>query len=135
VQKIKSRVKFGQHSWFPCPSLEEARSSSEDACLTAMNLPWWLVCLFHLVGPPCGPPLLMGKKTGLISTNSNSLLSACLKISYPVINITVNRQLTKLIKKNFMINMIKSFRKIKSKYPHTISLVIKLFHPHILTQQ
>ena len=31
--------------------------------------------------------------------------------------------------------MIKSFREIKSKYPHTISLAIKPFHPHLLTQQ
>ena len=65
----------------------------------------------------CSTPLLMSKKNGLISTNSNSLLSACLKISYPVVNVRVNRQLTKLIKKNFMINMIKTFSKNQKQIP------------------
>ena len=50
VQNMNSGVLFGQHSRFLWPSVEEARSSSEDACWTAMSSPCWLVCSFHLAG-------------------------------------------------------------------------------------
>ena len=48
--KYKYRGFIRRHPRFSCPSLEEARWSSEDACLTAIGSPCWLVCSFQLAG-------------------------------------------------------------------------------------